>query len=66
MELLLKDEAGDDEETIKVYNVFFDPGKVVMKDGDDYSTLACEGYVFGKHDDTADDDRRFSETIDET
>lgn len=66
MELALKDEAGDLEETIYVYNVFFDPGKVVYKDGDNYSTLTAEGYVFGKYDDTADNDRRFSETVTET
>ncbi|HPH11298.1 MAG TPA: hypothetical protein PKW59_10570 [Thermotogota bacterium] len=54
--------SGDLEETIKLYNVFFDPGDVVFKEGDEYSILTANGIVFGKYDAGAFGERLFSET----
>jgi hypothetical protein len=47
------------KETIKLYNVYFDPGKVTFSEGDESSTMSAEGTIFGKMDGTT---RVFAET----
>lgn len=59
LEFVLCDESGDPEEKHTLYNVWFNPGNVKYADGDEYSTLSAQGTIFGKYDDTAEDDRRF-------
>jgi hypothetical protein len=59
LEFVFYDEAGDPEEKHTLYNVWFNPGNVKYADGDEYSTLSAQGTIFGKYDDTAEDDRRF-------
>jgi len=59
LEFVLYDEAGDAEEKHTLYNVWFNPGNVRYSDGDEFSTLSAQGTIFGKYDDTAEDDRRF-------
>lgn len=50
VKMILKSEAGATEETHTLYNVFFDPGKVVFKESGEYSTLSATGIIFGKID----------------
>jgi hypothetical protein len=51
------------KETIKLYNVYFDSGKVTFSEGDEASTMNAEGIIFGKVDDG---ERVFAETETDT
>lgn len=60
LEYTIYDEDGSTPvETHKLYNVFFDPGKVVFSEGDEFDTLKAEGVIYGK---ISGDSRVFTET----
>lgn len=48
-------------ETHKLYNVWFDKAKVKFAEGEESSTLSCEGRIFGKSDGAG--GRIFSEVV---
>jgi hypothetical protein len=60
LEFVLTDQNGEIEEIHHLYNVYFDRGKCVYNDGDEYSTMSATGTIFGKYDETAEDNRRYS------
>lgn len=61
LEYAIYDEDGTTVvETHKLYNVYFDPGKAVFSEGDEFDTLKLEGIMYGKVDAGV---RKFSEIV---
>ncbi len=48
LEFRILDSYGEIEELHNLHNVWFDAGKVIFNEGDDYDSLVGEGVIFGR------------------